>query len=244
SRMSVLYNGLYKTIQGANNIINHYQETKGDPATIKTIAGEAYFLRGFCYLWLTRLYGSIPLITTAEFSEDELSIERTSPKEVYMLIENDLKNAADMLPNQRREVGRPNKGSAQSFLALAYLTQGGWPIKDHSKYDSAATIAKKVIEHHNDYSFKFMSSYANIFKNNAAKGTSEDVYGITTNKNQGGIQNANIGKSAMPEDLGGWGDYFAEIGFYNRFPAGPRKDATFKTQFVDNNGDIINYKDL
>ena len=34
----------YKAIQGANNVILNYEKTQGDAATIKIIAGEAYFI--------------------------------------------------------------------------------------------------------------------------------------------------------------------------------------------------------
>ena len=39
-----LYRGCYKAIQGANNVIENYQSTEGDPEQIKIIAGEAYFI--------------------------------------------------------------------------------------------------------------------------------------------------------------------------------------------------------
>ncbi len=35
----------------------------------------------------------------------------------------------------------------------------------------------------------------------------------------------------QPGDDGeGWDEYFSEINFFNAFPAGPRKDATFQTK--------------
>jgi hypothetical protein len=36
-------------------------------------------------------------------------------------------------------------------------------------------------------------------------------------------------------DEGGWDDYYGEINFYNNFPAGPRKDATYQMVFIINN---------
>jgi hypothetical protein len=36
--------------------------------------------------------------------------------------------------------------------------------------------------------------------------------------------------SGFPENLGGWSDFFAELNFFNEFPDGPRKDATFLTK--------------
>ncbi len=63
--------------------------------------------------------------------------------EIYALIEADLKKAEELLPDKKREPGRPNKGSAKAMLADVYLTEGGWPVKDASKYALAAAKARK-----------------------------------------------------------------------------------------------------
>lgn len=89
-RMPTIWNGCYKSIQGANNIISNYTSTSGDAATINQILGEAYFLRAFDYYWLVRLWGSIPLITSSVYSSDVLKTSSSSPETVYKLIESDL----------------------------------------------------------------------------------------------------------------------------------------------------------
>ena len=35
--------------------------------------------------------------------------------------------------------------------------------------------------------------------------------------------------ASQPGDEGGWDDWFGEINFYNKFPAGARKDATYQS---------------
>lgn len=152
-RSNAVYNGCYKAIQGANNVINNYKITTGDQATITTIVGEAHFIRAFSYYWLTRFWGNVPLVTTELYSEDLLTISKSTPAQVYDLIVADLKVAENNLPNAKRAPGRPNKGSAKAFLADVYLTMAGWPLKQTDKYDLAAAKAKEVIDNKDTYGF-------------------------------------------------------------------------------------------
>ncbi len=244
TRALKFYTGCYKAINGANNVINNYQTTVGDPATIRIIAGEAYFLRAIAYYWLVRIYGAIPLLTSAEFSLDLLNIEKSDPKEIYELIEADLLQSEQMLSNTKRDVGRPNIGSAKAFLADVYLTEGGWPIKDASKYALAAAKAKEVIDNHSTYGFQLLPTFAAVFENDPAKnGTAEDVFDITANKD-GGQGNSATTLAVMPGDVDGWDEFFAEINFFIDFPDGPRKDATYGVIFTKDDGTVLTWQQL
>jgi hypothetical protein len=231
-RSGAVYNGCYKAIQGANNVINNYAKTVGTKATIDIIAGEAYFIRAFSYYWLTRFYGNIPLVTAGEYSSDLLTIKKSTPAEIYELIVADLKKAETMLPNTKRDPGRPNVGSAKAFLADVYLTMAGWPLKLTANYDLAATKAKEVIDNRATYGFQLLPTFAAVFENDpAVAATAESVYQISGFAAGSGTANATYGNTTMPGEEGGWDDMFAELNFFKDFPEGPRKDATFRTQF-------------
>lgn len=237
---AAIYNGCYKTIQGANNIINNYQNTVGDQAVINQIVGEAHFLRAFAYYWLVRLYGSIPLVTNAEYSEELLTMEKTDAPAVYALIEEDLKKAEELMGDAKRDPGRPNKGSAKALLADVYLTQGGWPIKDASKYALAAAKAKEVIDEKERYGFDLVPTFAELFDNDPAIPTlPEYIFQLSSWINSGQATNVTHGVAAMPGEQSGWDNFFAEINFFNNFPEGPRKDITFRTQFKLADGTMI-----
>ena len=240
SRMVPIWRGCYKTIQSTTNIINNYTKVQdGTEATIKTIVGEAYFLRGLCYYWLTRFWGAVPIIPSEQFKTEYLTLHKSSPAEVYKLIEADLLKAEEWVPNTKRNPGRPNKGSVKSLLADVYLTQGGWPINDASKYALAAAKAKEVIYKKATYNFDlYQGGFLKIF----AGGTTEDVFTLFT-KGQWVTYNSFYGLSTMPENEGGWSDFFPELNFFNNFPAGSRKDATFSTSFVVN-GVTIPWQDV
>ncbi|MFW6257717.1 MAG: RagB/SusD family nutrient uptake outer membrane protein, partial [Prolixibacteraceae bacterium] len=47
---------------------------------------------------------------------------------------------------------------------------------------------------------------------------------------------------SLPADAGGWADYCAEINFYNNFPAGLRKDATFISAIKKQDGTVIEWQ--
>lgn len=238
SRTANLYNGCYKTIQGANNIINNYELTVGDQTRINNIVGEAHFLRALSYYWLVRLYGSIPFITTAEFSNDLLTIGKTDPPQIYELIESDLLAAEGLLPTAKRDPGRPNIGSAKALLADVYLTKAGWPLKDASAYALAAAKAKEVIDNKEAYGFELMGTFAQVFDNDPNVATlPEHVFQLSAFQNIGG--NTNYGFAAMPGDIAGWDDYFPEINFFLDFPEGPRKEKTFRTSFVMDDGSTL-----
>lgn len=243
SRTGNLYNGCYKTIQGANNIINNYHLTVGDQTRINAIAGEAHFIRALSYYWLVRLYGAIPLITTAEFTQELLTIGKTNPPEIYALIEADLLEAEGLLPVAKRDPGRPNIGAAKALLADVYLTEGGWPIKDASKYALAAAKAKEVIDNKAAYGFDLMETFAEVFDNDPAVATlPEHVFQLSAFKGVWHTANTNYGFSAMPGDITGWDDYFPEINFFLDFPDGPRKDKTFRTEFTLLDDNVISWQ--
>ncbi|MCF6405036.1 RagB/SusD family nutrient uptake outer membrane protein [Chitinophaga filiformis] len=239
SRMNPIWLGCYKTIQSTTNIINNYQQVQdGTTATVNAIVGEASFLRALCYYWLTRLWGEVPVIPTEQYSPDLLHLTKSTPAVIYKLIEEDLARAEEMVPEKKRDPGRPNKGAVKALLADVYLTEAGWPLKDQSKYALAAAKAKEVIDNKAVYNFDlFQDGYLKIF----AGGTTEDVFTLFT-RGQWSTYNSFYGLSTMPENEGGWSDFFPELKFFREFPAGSRKDATFSTEFVVS-GDTIPWQE-
>lgn len=137
-----------------------------------------------------------------------------------------------MLPNTRRDPGRPNAGSAKAFLADVYLTMAGWPLKQTDKYDLAAAKAKEVIDNRATYGFALMPTFAEVFANDPAVASiPESVFQINGFTGGSGTANATYGNTTMPGEEGGWDDMFAELFFFRDFPEGPRKSATFRTEF-------------
>jgi hypothetical protein len=244
-RGSTIWNGCYKAIQGASNIINNYTQVKGDATRINQIAGEAYFLRALSNYWLVRLWGRIPLVTkvvatSAEYDEEIKSGQRAEPAAVYAQIIADLTQAELLMANKKTEPGRTSKGAAKALLADVYLTMGGWPINDASKYAMAAAKAKEVMDNKADYGFGLLPDLANLWNGESpANGTPEEVFAMHFCGSCGWTtSNAIYGNATTPGEEGGWDDYFPEINFFMNFPEGIRKTLTFRTVFTPPSGDI------
>lgn len=238
SRISAIWLGCYKSIQSANNIIENYKLTTGDAALINELVGEAYFLRGYAYFWLVRLWGKIPIVTTAKYDPSNLTLSTSDPRQVYDLIEADLKKAETMMA-AKRNAGRATAGTAKAILAEVYLTEAGYPLKDGTRYALAAAKAKEVMDNKAAYGFDLVPDLSDLWTGTtSSNNTVEDVFALQF-CNSCGNGSALYGKSSMPDpEESGWSDYFTEVGFFNSFPEGKRKDITFHTIFKTSKGDL------
>ena len=243
-RMAQIWNGCYKSIQGANNIINNYQNTVGDADRIKQIAGEAYFLRALDYFWLTRLWGDIPLIKSEIYSPEILSLTKSTPADIYTLIESDLAQAESFMQDKKTEAGRASKGGAKALLAEVYLTEGGWPTNNAGKYALAAAKAKEVIDNKAVFGFDLSTDLATLWSNlSSGTNNAEEVFALHACGSCNWFNsNAVFGNACMASEENGWDDYFTEVNFFNTFPAGVRKNVTFQTTITKPDGTTISWQ--
>lgn len=107
----------FQVINNANNAMKAIGED-GDPAKL----AEARFFRGYMYNMLATLYGDIPLLTEPT-SSARTDFERTPVAQVNDQIVEDLKFAADHLPDIDGAVtpSRANKHMAMQTLGEVYL---------------------------------------------------------------------------------------------------------------------------
>jgi tetratricopeptide (TPR) repeat protein len=147
-----VYVNLYAAIVNANELISSMSVS--DDAEI---LGETYFLRAYCYFKLARFFGTPPLVIDTDVN---YLLEKPSFDEVYALIEEDLLNAIDLLPETctaaRVPFESPHKGTAKALLAEVYLTMAGYPLNIQGKYAEAARLAGEVIENARYYGFELV----------------------------------------------------------------------------------------
>lgn len=99
-------------------------------------------------------------------------------------------------------------------------------------YGMAASKAKEVIDNESVYGYSLMPNFTDLWiqDNNI---NAETVFGCHYNHLSPvwywSSGNMTAPLAYLPGDVGGWDDLFAEITFFNEFPAGARKDATFLT---------------
>lgn len=223
----------YVGITRANFIISHYTDVPDCTEELRNnCAGQAYFLRAWWYFWLVKYFGPVPMPLTDNESNTEMG--KANMEDIYAQVISDLKLAEEMLPVNQTSTDWsqdgfsmvPAKGAAKSLLASVYLQMTGWPLKQTDKYALAAAKAKEVIDNESTY------GYGLVPQEELWAGETlwdkETVFGHPYNYPNGDYT-MRAPKAGSPLEEGGWACYMAEINFFNSFPEGPRKDATFQT---------------
>ena len=99
------------------------------------LLGEAYFMRGLYYLWLSQLYGDVPLITSTVITP-EMEQQVKAEDVIYPQIFSDFVSAMNLMGTERgKGDGHANKFAAEAFLARAYMFWAGF-------YKNAGELAK------------------------------------------------------------------------------------------------------
>lgn len=122
--LKVIWGTSYTTINLCNTAIYYAKDVKGYASTDELNAklAEAYFLRAFSNFILVEQFGGVVLRTKSSIIEgaDNAPV-RSTEKEFYDLIIEDLKFACQYLPKQQTVSGRVAKKAAYGLLAKVYL---------------------------------------------------------------------------------------------------------------------------
>ena len=117
---------LYGGINRANNQIETIDNVDwtGNEAKRNQLLGEGYFMRGLYTLWLTQLYGDVPLITATLITE-EMKAQVSAEEVIYPQILSDFVSAQNLMSTEKSS-GHANKYVAESFMARAYMFWAGF----------------------------------------------------------------------------------------------------------------------
>lgn len=117
---------LYGGINRANNMIETIDNVdwKGNNTKRGQLLGEAYFMRGLYTLWLTQVYGDVPLITSTTITS-EMEKQVDAETVIYPQILSDMVSGINLMTEERSS-GHANKYVAESFLARAYMFWAGF----------------------------------------------------------------------------------------------------------------------
>ncbi|MDH6344251.1 hypothetical protein M2480_003060 [Parabacteroides sp. PFB2-12] len=153
------WNHWYKVIYDANVALVKIEGCDFANATMKDqFLGEAYFLRGWAYFELVRLFGNIPIIDSPMSPNEVKETPQSTAKEVYdKIIIPDLTTAKAKLPTSDKLIsstggsiaksGRADKMAASAMLARVYMTKAGFPINDNASLALAEAELKSVIDY-------------------------------------------------------------------------------------------------
>ncbi len=126
-----LYKGHYRAIARANVAIEGIAQVENmDEALRSRLIGECKFLRAYSYFLMVQWFGDLVLVTKT-LQGDEYYAQSRQPKEaIYAQIEQDLKDAAAVLPEKdgypASEKGRATKAAAKGLLAKLYMLKKDW----------------------------------------------------------------------------------------------------------------------
>ena len=129
----LLWDGLYKTVNAANTVIEEAESFKGDrtpevEARLSQIRGEALFWRAWAHLHLVQYWGEgfpcngdgdklgIPLRVRTASTIDQVNLARSTVNEVYDQILKDYAEAEGLLPDSwsaRADKPRPTKWASR-----------------------------------------------------------------------------------------------------------------------------------
>jgi len=160
---------LYGTINRCNNVLKFVPDID-DPmldegSRREIIQGEATFLRALSYFNLVRIWGDVPLTTTAtESMEPEvINLYRSPVNDVYAQIISDLEYSISVLPKAdvpAQQGGHATQGAAYALLAQVYATKSpaDW---NKAKECCDAVISSNVYQLLADYDQLFDGDHYN-----------------------------------------------------------------------------------
>lgn len=123
------WTGQYQNINFCNQVLDHVDTMASVDANLKArYLAEAKFLRAYSYFRLVRAFGNIPLVLHVPLSAAELNPKQSTSAEVYAAIEQDLTDAANVLPTSYgpSDIGRATKGAALALHAKVAMYQKKW----------------------------------------------------------------------------------------------------------------------
>ncbi|MDA3928014.1 MAG: RagB/SusD family nutrient uptake outer membrane protein [Prolixibacteraceae bacterium] len=128
-----VFGTLYRAIYFSNIAIDEIPgivetDPDADPKILNRRVAEVKFLRALNYFYLTMIYGGVPYVDHV-LGGDEFQQPRADIKTIYELIESDLKDAIEILPERSGlgdELGRASKGAAKALLGRLYQFESSY----------------------------------------------------------------------------------------------------------------------
>ncbi|WP_159636737.1 RagB/SusD family nutrient uptake outer membrane protein [Sphingobacterium composti Ten et al. 2007 non Yoo et al. 2007] len=180
----------YKIINLANLIIEKTPTIPDDKfveGQKNNLIGQAYFMRGLAYFYLTRVWGDVPMQLKATESGSDVELLGATPStEILNLIMEDAQKASSLMTwesVEKSERRRANKGSALALLAHASAFQ--------NDYQKTLLYTDSLINQTARFSLMSADNVTDVFSDNVAK---ENIFVITQkdSENESAAHTGNI----------------------------------------------------
>lgn len=223
------YTYCYEGVKRCNIVIDMPSDAPVSESDRALMVAQARFLRAIYYFELVKMYGGIPLWTSASVDKNEISKPRATADDVYDLIVGDME-AAQILPSTWPDAA--DKGRATSLAANALL---GRIYMQWGKPDLALPELEKVIG-----KFSLYDDYADIFDPAHKNEEKENIFEIQFMHSgswgqEGSLQHSYWGPRGVggPTAFGGWGGFGPSQYLYDQYETNDkRREAFFFTEFA------------
>lgn len=233
-RLTQFWDSGYKAIAQASNIIDLIEE--GQSEEIDNNLGEAYYVRGMMYFYLTRAFGrpyyqnpqtnlGVPIVNGTP--DDVINLElddRATVEESYHQAIDDLKKAEELLTVEKESI-YATKEAAQAMLSRVYLFMSGTYESPNTEYAQLAVdYANEVIDS-GKYSLlpreEFMEYNTIIPEDNA-----ETIFAIKRVASEFSGFDHFYGVGGMYANIGGmgWGEMYASAKYIDLLNETGRND--------------------
>ena len=160
------WSGRFRAVTLANVLIERAPLAPVEGEVISKAVAEARFLRALAYYDLVRIFGDVPLINEPPSLDRDLLYARSPVGEIYDFMKEDLRFAADNLP-ETSSFGRATSGAAKSVLASVHLTL--------REYEAARDLSGEVI---NSGVYQLMPSYGDLWVLETSDNNSESIFEV------------------------------------------------------------------
>jgi starch-binding outer membrane protein, SusD/RagB family len=219
AQLDGFWSGQYQNINLCNQVLDSIVNINMDGNLKKRYFAEAKFVRAYSYFRLLRAFGNIPLLLHVPHTTAELNPGQTPKAAVYAAIEQDLTDAAGVLPASYgpTDVGRATKGAALALHAKVAMYQQKW--SDVLNYTNQVMAL----------GYTLFPNYYQLFRI-ANENNSESIFEIQANFVAGnsGLSNCQYSQPQGNKDAGaGWGFNVPTQNLVNEYePGDPRLQAT------------------
>ncbi len=234
-----VWQNMFQGVYRANLVIQNLANSNIDETLKNRLLGEAHFIRGYCYFYMLRLYGGLPLFDKPVETSQYSTSKRATLGETYAFIEADFKRALDLLPEKNgyeaADAGRATKGAARGYLARATMYQLGTDNTNNHTWQQVYDYTDAIVK---SGQYSLTTNYAAI-QEDESENNAESIFEIQfAESNVGwGIQRVGTENNIIQNNRNtwGWGFNNPTQSLVDAFEANdPRKGVTvYKT------GDIV-----
>lgn len=148
------YNAIYR----ANSILMEIEGKGFSENFVRTMRGEALFIRGMYYFQLAKEFGNVPLRLEPSQDPATFQLAKSPQSDVYAQAEKDFIESAGLLPLENAK-GKPTKGTSYAYLGKLYVYQEKWQeAKNVLEPLTKSPYTYKLVE---DFTWNFDEAHEN-----------------------------------------------------------------------------------